>query len=260
MKKIKLRLKYRKRFRDIPIRNNIPNMITSGNLLCGMFSLILTVRGHYVPAAWMIPCAVFFDFMDGKVARAMGVSSDFGVEFDSLGDVVSFGIAPAILLYAMTLRMLPGVTGAIAAAFFALCGALRLARFNVVHVPGPFQGLPIPAGGFFLISFVIGGVAQKIPAWVLGIAAAFTGFLMVSSIPYGNLKTIKKGCMNRAKLAGLAVFALIVFILARSKGFMILCAVYLLSGLLHFDWGTWLALPEPAGAAEKNTESEQEQR
>ena len=98
MKKIKLRLHYRKRLRRIPIRNNIPNMITSGNLLCGMLSLILTVRGHYLPAAWMIPCAVFFDFMDGKVARAMGVSSDFGVEFDSLGDVVSFGVAPAVLV------------------------------------------------------------------------------------------------------------------------------------------------------------------
>jgi len=259
MKKIKLRLKYRKRFKAIPIRNNIPNMITSGNLLCGMLSLILTVRGHYLPAAWMIPCAVFFDFMDGKVARAMGVSSDFGVEFDSLGDVVSFGVAPAILLYSAALRTLPGVTGAIAAAFFALCGALRLARFNVVHVPGPFQGLPIPAGGFFLISFIIGGVVLKIPTWLLGIITAAVGVLMISSIPYGNLKTIRKGCMNKAKLCGLAVFTLAVFILTRSRGFLILSSIYLLSGLVRFDWGTWLALPDPASAAEKEPAAEQEQ-
>ena len=81
MKRIKLRFHRPKRLRSLHIRNNIPNMITSGNLLCGMLSLILVVRGHILPAAWMIPCAVFFDFMDGKVARAMGVSSDFGVEF-----------------------------------------------------------------------------------------------------------------------------------------------------------------------------------
>ncbi|MGI6074867.1 MAG: CDP-diacylglycerol--serine O-phosphatidyltransferase [Pyramidobacter sp.] len=244
MKKIKLRLKYRKRFKDIPIRRSIPNMITSGNLLCGFLSMILTVRGHYVPAAWMIPCAVFFDFMDGKVARALGVSSDFGVEFDSLGDVVSFGVAPALLLYSAVLQNLPGAVGAIAAAFFALCGALRLARFNVVHVPGPFQGLPIPAGGFFLISFVIGGLVTKVPAWLLGGLAMFVGFLMISSIPYGNLKAIKRGGMNKTKRNGLAIFALLVFILARSKGFLILCSIYLLSGIVHFDWGTWLALPE----------------
>lgn len=244
MKKIKLRLKYRKRFKDIPIRSNIPNMITSGNLLCGFLSMILTVRGHYVPAAWMIPCAVFFDFMDGKVARALGVSSDFGVEFDSLGDVVSFGVAPALLLYSAVLHSLPGVTGTAAAAFFALCGALRLARFNVVHVPGPFQGLPIPAGGLFLISFVIGDTVSKIPAWLLGGLAAAVGFLMISCIPYGNLKAIKRGGMNKVKRNGLALFALLVFILARGKAFLVLCSIYLLSGIARFDWGKWLALPE----------------
>ncbi len=245
MKKIKLRFRRRRRFRDLPIRNNIPNMITSGNLLCGMLSLILTVRGHYLPAAWMIPCAVFFDFMDGKVARAMGVSSDFGVEFDSLGDVVSFGVAPAILVYSVSLKMLFGVTGALIAAFFALCGALRLARFNIVHRPGPFQGLPIPAGGMFLVSFVMGGLYEVFPTWLLGILTALDGFLMISSVPYGNLKAIKRGFMNKRKLYSLAAFAVIVFFTARQNGFFVLSAVYLASGILRFDWGKWLALPEP---------------
>ncbi|BDF78147.1 CDP-diacylglycerol--serine O-phosphatidyltransferase [Pyramidobacter piscolens] len=245
MKKIKLRLHYRKRLRGIPIRNNIPNMITSGNLLCGMLSLILTVRGHYLPAAWMIPCAVFFDFMDGKVARAMGVSSDFGVEFDSLGDVVSFGVAPAVLVYSTSLQALPGVVGALIAAFFALCGALRLARFNIVHRPGPFQGLPIPAGGLFLVSIVLAGLIGKVPAWLMGILTAVDGFLMISSVPYGNLKAIKKGFMNKAKLYGLAAFAAVVFIAARQRGLLILISIYLVSGIVRFDWGTWLSLPEP---------------
>ena len=245
MKKIKLRFHRPKRLRELHIRNNIPNMITSGNLLCGMLSLILVVRGHILPAAWMIPCAVFFDFMDGKVARAMGVSSDFGVEFDSLGDVVSFGVAPAILVYAASLQNLPGITGALAAAFFALCGALRLARFNVVHMPGPFQGLPIPAGGLFIVSIVLAGLIGRVPAWLLALLTTADGVLMISSVPYGNLKTIKKGCMNKVKLYGLLAFMFSVMFIARSAAPLILISIYIISGLVRFDWGKWLSLPDP---------------
>ncbi len=245
MKKIKFRLRHHRRRRNIPIRNSIPNMITSGNLLCGMLSLILTVRGHYLPAAWMIPCAVFFDFIDGNVARAMGVSSNFGIEIDSLGDVVSFGVAPAILLYSVALKSLWGVTGAIFAAFFALCGALRLARFNLLHVTGPFQGLPIPAGGVFLVSLVMGGIYEFLPTWILGILTVLDGFLMISSVPYGNLKTIKRGFLNKTKFYSLMVFGFAVLATARENGFFVLASIYLASGLLRFDWGKWLSLPEP---------------
>lgn len=245
MKKLKLRLRYRIRLRKIPIRNNIPNMITSGNLLCGMLSLILTVRGHYLQAAWMIPCAVFFDFMDGKVARAMGVSSDFGVEFDSLGDVVSFGVAPAILIYSISLKVLPGVVGALVAAFYALCGALRLARFNVVHRPGPFQGLPIPAGGLFLISIVLAGLIPGIPAALMALLATADGILLISSVPYGNLKAIKKGHMNKKKLYAMLLFALLVLVSARERALLILISIYIVSGILHFDWGKWFTVLEP---------------
>ncbi len=251
MKKFKLRFHRPKRLRGLRIRNNIPNMITSGNLLCGMLSLILLVRGHILPAAWLIPCAVFFDFMDGKVARAMGVSSEFGVEFDSLGDVVSFGVAPALLVYSASLQHLPGITGALAAAFFALCGALRLARFNVVHVPGPFQGLPIPAGGLFLVSFVLSGVIASVPAWAVALATAFTGGLMISSVPYGNLKTIKKGCMNKAKFYGVLAFLLSMLAVERGRGMLVNIALYIISGLARFDWGKWLSLPDP----ERNEQS-----
>ena len=251
MKKFKLRLR-RRHLRDLPIRNNIPNMITSGNLLCGMLSLILVVRGYYLPAAWMIPFAVFFDFMDGKVARAMGVSSDFGVEFDSLGDVVSFGVAPAVLVYAVSLKALPGALGAVVAAFFALCGALRLARFNVVHRPGPFQGLPIPAGGLFLVSFVLADVLGRVPTWLMAVLAFVDGALMISSVPYGNLKTIKKGCMDKRKAYGLAVFAAAVAVLTREAALLILISIYLISGLIRFDWGTWLSLPEPREQEQKD--------
>ncbi len=245
MKKFKLRFRRPRRLRELHIRNNIPNMITSGNLLCGMLSLILIVRGHLLPAAWLIPCAVFFDFMDGKVARAMGVSSDFGVEFDSLGDVVSFGVTPALLVYAASLRELPGISGALAAVFFALCGALRLARFNVSHVPGPFQGLPIPAGGLFLVSFVLSGLISSVPPWLVAVVTACTGALMISSVPYGNLKTVKRGCMNKTKFYGALGFFLTMLVLQGGRGMFIDIAIYLASGLLRFDWGAWLSLPDP---------------
>ena len=88
----------------IPFRQIIPNMVTSGNLLCGMFSLILAFDGRFVPAAWMVFFAVIFDGLDGKMARILGGGSQFGMEYDSLADLVSFGVAPAIMMYAMSLR------------------------------------------------------------------------------------------------------------------------------------------------------------
>ena len=82
-------------------------------------------------------------------------------------------------------------------------------------------------------------------AWIVAIVTAITGALMISSIPYGNLKTIKKGCMNKPKLYGLLTFLFMMLILERGTGMLINIAIYLVSGLVHFDWGKWLSLPEP---------------
>lgn len=225
--------------RDIHWRQYIPNMITSGNLMCGILSLILTLKGLYVPAAWLIIFAVFFDFMDGKVARMLGVSSAFGVEFDSLGDVVSFGVAPAILVYSAFLQGLPGVLGAMIAVFFALCGALRLARFNVVHVPGPFQGLPIPAGGLFLASWIMARVEAN-PV-VMTFIVIFSGLLMISSFPYGNLKGLKKGFIDRKKMLFIKGSMALIVVFLREKSPLVLISVYIISGLLKFNWENWLS-------------------
>ena len=175
--------------KPMEFKHILPNMVTSGNLLCGLFSLILVLHGRYVPAAWLVFFAVIFDGFDGKVARMLGGGSQFGMEFDSLADLVSFGVAPAILLYEVSMRGLH-FAGAVVSCFFALCVALRLARFNVVHVPGPFQGLPCPAGGLFVSSFVIAGV--NLPALAMAVVMALTGFLMISSIPYANMKKLTK--------------------------------------------------------------------
>lgn len=221
------------------IKSSLPNLITSGNLICGMIALILTVKGHLHTACWMLPLSVFFDFCDGMVARALGVSSDFGVEFDSLGDLVSFGVVPAIIVYQRALCELQPVAGIAIAVFYTLCGALRLARFNVTHVPaGPFQGLPIPAAALFLISLVLSRFS--IPPALWGGCTVLAGVLMISSIPFGNLKGVTKDKADRHRVFSLALFLIVTLTLLRARSLMILASLYLISGLFNFNWSLWL--------------------
>jgi CDP-diacylglycerol--serine O-phosphatidyltransferase len=186
----------------------IPNILTASNLVLGVFSLLATFHGQFVTAALLIIAAMIADGLDGRVARYLKVSSEFGKELDSLCDLVSFGVAPALLAYAFLLKDF-GAVGAVIAAFFATCGALRLARFNVNTsvVKGYFMGLPIPAGGCVVATFVMLGIK---PAGLLfPIMVAIFGYLMVSTIKYPDFKG--KGEKNRvipaiiALLAGIAV-------------------------------------------------------
>lgn len=227
--------------KPMEFKHILPNMVTSGNLLCGLFSLILVLHGRIVPAAWLIFFAVIFDGFDGKVARMLGGGSQFGLEFDSLADLVSFGVAPSILLYQVSVRNLH-IIGAAAAVFFALCVALRLARFNVVHVPGPFQGLPCPAGGLFVSSFVISGL--NLPSWFMFIVLVCTGLLMISSIPYANMKKLTKKSANKTKCFALLSLFAFSFIFLKRHAPLFLFTMYIISGLIRFDWGQWLLRPE----------------
>ena len=238
-----MRARQRKKTRKpIPFKQIIPNMVTSGNLLCGMLSLILAFNGRIVPAAWMVFFAVIFDGLDGKVARILGGSTQFGLEYDSLADVVSFGVAPAMLMYAAVLKDFGGIVGAIIVSFFALCVALRLARFNVVHVPGPFQGLPSPAGGLFVASFAMAGLPlDAIPGMMAAVVLA-TGFLMISSVPYANLKKLTKKSADRKKCFLVLVAVSLSFILLHGAAPLAFFTVYIISGLLRFDWEDWLLL------------------
>jgi CDP-diacylglycerol--serine O-phosphatidyltransferase len=231
----------RRRVRSIPFNKIVPNMITSGSVLCGMSSLILTYEKQFIPSALVVIMAVFFDYMDGKVARSLGGSSAFGEELDSLADALSFGAAPSFLIYARYMRLDLGILSALPAAYFALCGVLRLARFNVAHVVGPFQGLPIPAAGMALAAVVI----ARIP---LGPILAATlmislGSLMISTIPYGNLKQVSGNNLNKVKALLLAGVAVSCFALLRERAFLALIGIYVASGPLRFDWGAWLSRP-----------------
>jgi len=233
-------MKKRKAYRNITFKDLLPNMVTSGNLICGMLSMILVLHDQVVPAGWMIFAAVFFDFMDGKIARRIGAGSRFGLEYDSLADVISFGVAPAFLLYSVYLKGQFGVTGALVASFFVLCGALRLARFNIVHVPGPFQGLPIPAAGLLVSSFVIGEI--PLPFMVGSLLLIASGLLMISSIPWGNLKGLKHADKKRVVLFYLICIGLILTL--HSRAVLAGMIIYLTSGFMRVDWSKFFSRTE----------------
>ncbi len=135
----------------------LPNMITTANLFCGFYSLIFSIQGEFKSAAIAIVVAAIFDLLDGRLARLTHATSKFGAEYDSLCDLVSFGVAPAMLMYLWALQPF-GRVGMMAAFLFAACGALRLARFNVqvgVVEKNYFQGLPIPMAAGIVASSVM---------------------------------------------------------------------------------------------------------
>lgn len=171
----------------------LPSLFTTGNLFCGFYSIVHSMNHELVYASYAILLAGVFDVLDGRVARMAKATSKFGVEYDSIADVVSFGVAPALLLYSWMLHGY-GRVGWAGAFFFVACGALRLARFNSMaedDVPKSyFIGLPIPAAANMVATLVI--AYHDRPFWliefmVLPLAFAL-GLLMVSSIRYRSFK------------------------------------------------------------------------
>lgn len=165
----------------------IPNLVTLLNLVFGMLSIFATLRGEYYIASWCIVLAMVADGMDGRVARYFNVSSEMGKELDSLCDLASFGVAPGVLAYDFLLKD-AGALGAFAAVFFAACGAFRLARFNVNAsvVKGYFMGLPIPAGGCLVATFVM--MDARPESWIFSLMMLAFGYLMVSKVHYPDFK------------------------------------------------------------------------
>ena len=158
----------------------IPNIFTLANLFLGFLALIYTMDGEFRLAAILILFSVVLDGLDGKVARRLDATSNFGKELDSLSDLVSFGVAPAILVYAFILQANLGVLGLFFAVVFALCGAVRLARFNVLEITTHFVGVPITAAGGLIALLILFGTS--LPAVYFAVTTVLLAFLMVSSI------------------------------------------------------------------------------
>ncbi|MBB6636535.1 CDP-diacylglycerol--serine O-phosphatidyltransferase [Cohnella thailandensis] len=172
------------------ITKSIPNLFTIGNLFLGVLSIILAFNDRADGAALLVIIAMLLDGLDGRVARALNVQSEFGKELDSLSDVISFGVAPAFIMYQAAFST--DVSEALAwivTAIFPICGALRLARFNVIEgIPGYFIGLPIPAAGGVLATLAL--FSQDLNVYLLLLATLALSFLMVSSIKYPNFKKL----------------------------------------------------------------------
>jgi CDP-diacylglycerol--serine O-phosphatidyltransferase len=175
----------------------LPNLFTSGGLFCGVFSVVQTIKENYLYAAIAILVALVFDALDGRIARLTKTSSQFGVEYDSLSDVIAFGVAPGVLAYRWALEPW-GAWGWLAASLYVICGALRLARFNVqidIADKKNFVGLPIPAAAAvvattILMYFFLGGEGMMKKHITLLLLIYVLAGLMVSSIPYYSFKEI----------------------------------------------------------------------
>ena len=199
----------------------LPNLFTTGNLLCGFLSVIASINGQYVQAALIIFVAFLLDCLDGKVARMTNSSSAFGVEYDSLADLLSFGVAPGLLLYAWALRPF-GPLSWVAAFAFVICGALRLARFNVQASTvqrSIFIGLPIPAAAGVIASAVLlsqqlyGDLESVEPGHPLPIVVAIyiLALLMISNVKYLSFKRVRLRRTRPVHLIIAAGLALLMF-------------------------------------------------
>ena len=195
VKKIRSRNFYVRRKRRIALQKGLsllPNIFTLGNAFFGFCSIILTAKGDLFSAAYFIFLGALMDALDGRLARLIGVTSDIGVQLDSLSDAISFCLAPAVLIYFWQLKKL-GVIGIVVAALFLLAGLLRLARFNVIHDTQTifFLGLPTTIAGCFLTTVFLnlGRNEYKDLGLFFLVALALTlAGLMVSSISFPTFK------------------------------------------------------------------------
>lgn len=222
----------------------LPSLFTLGNLFCGYACVVFALRGDFERAAALIGIAVVLDMLDGRVARMTGTSSAFGVEFDSLADVVSFGLAPAILTFAWGLHGF-GQAGWAAGFIFVAAAVIRLARFNIqTNAPAAdkrfFVGMPSPAAAGVLAATVFWH-PEFLVVWPQNLLALpmvlVPAFLMVSTVRYRSFKSFDLG--TRRSYRGLLLVALVFAAIATHPQITLLVVAYgyLASGLIGWAWG-----------------------
>ncbi len=225
----------------------LPNALTTGAMFAGFFSIISGINGHYSAAVIGVIVAGFLDGLDGRVARLTNTQSEFGVQYDSLSDLISFGLAPSLLAFNWSLSSmselspLAGKLGWLAAFLFAACAALRLARFNTqvaVADKGYFQGLASPAAAGTLVAtiwfFVDQGISgnNEFVRWLIWFETIALGLLMFSRVRYFSGKTWPSG--DRVPLYMLLLVVLIFVLLAIDPPtvMMFIGLIYVITGLV----------------------------
>ena len=206
----------------------LPSLFTTGNVFCGFYSFIAALNNQYYLAAWAIVLAIVFDFLDGRIARMTKTTSAFGMQYDSLADIISFGMAPAFLSYSWVLKPF-GRVGWMAAFLYLLCSALRLARFNVTKpdIQGQyFIGLPTPAAAAVIASIIIAFedfLGTRVHPGVMVAVVYSLAFLMVSNIKYPAFKKFE--FRKRVSFTRFLLVILVIYILATIPKIAYLCLV-----------------------------------
>ena len=230
----------------------VPSLFTIGNIFCGYYSVVSTLRGNWDYAAILIGVGYILDGLDGRIARLTKTASDFGLQLDSLADVITFGVAPAILAFSWGFSASEGMAGPVAkhvhqlgsvASFaFVVCGALRLARFNLqAKKPAEssskryFVGLPIPAGAGMVAAVVH---FFKTPTLMIGSALLWAllilllAFLMISTVRYSSFKEfdVRKAKPSLALFATAMLICLVIFY--SEEMLLVMATAYVSSGLI----------------------------
>jgi CDP-diacylglycerol---serine O-phosphatidyltransferase len=214
----------------------LPSLFTTAGLFAGFYGLIAAVQGRFELAAWALIAAAIFDMLDGRVARLLHAESDFGAQYDSMCDMLSFGIAPAVLMYMWALTPLHKA-GWLAAFLIAACAALRLARFNVelsTQSKRYFNGLPTPAAAMLIATAVLfheDANLNPIP-WLWFVVSVTLAWLMVSHVPFfaGKDVDLKK---RRPAVTLLIMLVVIAFIMIDPHVYLfVLAMAYCIHGIL----------------------------
>ncbi|WP_188055226.1 CDP-diacylglycerol--serine O-phosphatidyltransferase [Oryzomonas rubra] len=221
----------------------LPNLFTTGSMFAGFYSMVASLNGNFdVAALWIFASAVF-DGLDGKVARLTGTTSKFGVEYDSLADLVSFGVTPGLMMYAWALKPF-GRLGWLAAFLFVVCGALRLARFNVqvnTVESKRFVGLPIPAAASMVAATVLlfhhFGWPSTYKRLAILVLIYLLAFLMVSGFRYYSFKD--PALIKRQPFGFLLLAVVLLIVVAAEPAAMTfgIMLAYVVSGPLGFVVG-----------------------
>ena len=244
------------------IKQHLPSIFTLTNLFLGFLAIINTMGGHYFIACYFILAAGAFDSLDGKIARLIGIPTNFGKEIDSLADMVSFCLAPSILVYSLYTQNMPGISGEVIASTPLFMGAIRLARFNTEVYDGQdfFSGLPTPMNALsiaslvlFIEHFKINNPEYSQPRLLLPLILSLS-YLMVSRVHYAKfpLLNFNSGKQNTLRLLGIVLFG-ITFIGAIYFGY----PYRVLAGFVSFYLltGIWNHLKNLGNVETKNQET-----
>lgn len=230
----------------------LPNSFTALNIACGFLAIMYSIQSDFYKACLLIILGAVFDSVDGRVARMTGTQSAFGEQFDSLSDLISFGVAPSLIFYNKFLVDY-GRLGMIVSFLFLLCGALRLARFNanIEKVNSDFfQGLPIPGAAAAVIGFIL--ISIEYPAYFSNIYLVvlyllFYSFLMVSNVPFSSFKNSEWVRRNKRKVFFILVLVASSLFIYEEIMIFILVSIYVVSSIIYlfthksklkgiFDW------------------------